>query len=674
MMGNRDSSAGPAAESLVPCFPHRLAMIRSKFALPFSTIAATMSSLVLILLVVTPAQPQDPFSPPGDVPLEDAAAELGDLEDLFGRPDVPQEEPGEPAEAGEPEARPDPAVQQLVERGRQNPNFLGDSIASLARVKAWDELDSLLATASDEGLEADVKARVAETVGAALMVRISTQEPIGEAAREFLEECQQAASDQRRDPQRLGEAILQLGSDSVDQRLAAMRTLLGAGEASIEALVEAIASDPQSPGRDDQLRVLARLGPGGPEALRQLVLYGQPPQRTAALSAIARLDPHNAIPDLATTFHAPDSSESEREIAAAALRRALGGVPSRDAALELLENRLQTSMREAARIDNDGKTRTVWSVDAEAGSVAPLDSHEIVAAYRRGYDAAARLLRVGSLPPTLARDALIGDLSYRVLVNPEWGAESDRQRVGQMHAIDVDRISLALQRAVQLSNWPAAIGLLRLIEEDASQEQRDRLLRGGGGDPTPLVRAATAAEPRVRYEAVSAIGRVSVGDTYPGISSVRQTAAEMQSLGERPVAVLVETRMEVSQHLESLLEQLGYDVQLVGSVRSLERILAGGSELSFILAKTRLADATPIEMVDRVRRRSIGQEVPIAFFGEPIDRWEEDRWDTPTMRIAEPVTTAGFRPLLDAIELRRRLPPLTGTDRYLYREQASHAF
>lgn len=652
------------------------------FASPprFPCLPVAVSALLGGLLLAELGRTQDPFatdpfSDPDAANLAVDPFDSGESDRLFGRSDVPRLE----SEIRGP--APDPSVRQLVERARSEPRFLGDSIASLARMGAWLDLEQLLSSVSADALEPSLTAGIADTVGPALMLRIMSREEIGESSRQLLEACQVASSERRLDQQRLRDAVGELGSSSIDDRLAATRSLLVGGEASIQALVESIVSDPETHSRDDQLRLLSQFGPGGLESLGQLALYGELPQRAAAVSAIARLDPRGSVDDLVTALHAADSSADERQVAAAALRRVLGGVPGRSASLELLANRLRTVISEAARIDNDGQTRTIWSVDESRASVIPIQSYEIVAAYRRGYDAVARLHRVGDLPPEVAADALIADLSYRVLVDPEWGTESARQTISPVHAVDAIGLSYALERAVDAGNWPAAVGLLRLIDDSLSPQERNQLLRGGGGDPTPLVRAASASEPQVRYEAVSAIMRIAGDETYPGISSVRRTLAEMRSLGQRPIVVLVETRMEVSQRLERLLDQLGYQVQLVGSVRSLESVLQDGGDLRFIIAKTDLADTTPIEMLDRVRRTSIGRNIPIVFFGEPHGFFRElptglgeGRWDAPTLLINEPLTTAGLRPLLDLVELRRRLPPLTGVDRRLYREHAVASF
>ena len=583
-----------------------------------------------------------------------------------------------------PAGRSDPARSQLIRRAQLDPAFLGTAVESLARVNAWESLDELLSSSAVDDVDDETKASIAETVGPAVMLRILRQESLGDASREFLQSCRQAASDLRRDEERLREAITQLDSDAVDGRLAGMRTLLDGGEASIAVLVDAIVSGDDSRHRDDRLRVLARLGSGGRAAHRQIALYGEPDARASAIAALARLDAESSLADLLTAAHADNAVDAERDAASQALRRILNGKPTRQAAIAWLTRDLRKTVETARQVENDGQPETIWTLAEDGRSVTPIDSYRIVAAYRDGYDAAARLLRIGGLDRELAADALIADLNYRVLVDPEWAAADPPQSVADQYSVDAPQLALAIDRALQTSAWPAVIGLLRMVDtvaaRDGTPDQAavDRLLRFGG-EPTPLVRAASAANPRVRYEATSLIRQLTAdgladAESFPGISSVRRTAAEMRSLPDRPLMWLVETRPEVTRRIEALFTRLGYDVEVFGSVRSLESQLRRGGDVRLILAKTRLADATPIEMLDRVRRDSLGREIPIVFFSDSEPIRIDNRWDTIATSIPEPRTTAGLSPLLDAIDHRRRLPAMTGIDRQLYRDQMTEPF
>ena len=89
----------------------------------------------------------------------------------------------------------------------------------------------------------------------------------------------------------------------------------------------------------------------------------------------------------------------------------------------------------------------------------------------------------------------------------------------------------------------------------------------------------------------------------------------MSTLGNLPSAILVETRDDVVIRQESILSSVGYQVDVVGSVAQLQRRVVRGGDIRMILSKTELADASPIEMIDLVRRIPQGRDIPIVFYG-----------------------------------------------------------
>ena len=65
---------------------------------------------------------------------------------------------------------------------------------------------------------------------------------------------------------------------------------------------------------------------------------------------------------------------------------------------------------------------------------------------------------------------------------------------------------------------------------------------------------------------------------------------------------------------------MGYRTEVIGSVLQLEREIARGGDLRLVLSKTQLWDIPPVEMIDRVRRMPLGQNVPIVFYGDAASR------------------------------------------------------
>jgi CheY-like chemotaxis protein len=331
---------------------------------------------------------------------------------------------------------------------------------------------------------------------------------------------------------------------------------------------------------------------------------------------------------------------------------------------------------QARRVENDGQLTTLWSVSADQTSVSFQPASVVIAAYRDAADAGSRLRRVGGLTPENVQAVLAADLAYRVMIDPDWGDPDQIQAVRAAHGSATAgwSLSAAIGLALELGDHAATIGLIRMVDSETSDADRDMLLTGSGASPTPLVNAASSPHPRVRYEAALAVARLRLaegGRRYPGSSRVMHCLSEMRSLGEQPTAILVETRSEVVLHMERLLGSIGFEVEVVGSVSQLQRRVARGGDLRMILSKTQLSDLPPVELIDLVRRIDRGHELPIVFYGsKPAAGIQGARWQTPTMLIDLPVSAAAFDGMLDAVARKRRVPALSVIDRQSYRNAA----
>ena len=613
-----------------------------------------------------------------------------------------------------------PFVVQLLARSGRGTNAAADAIAALTRTRHWQAVDQLLNTAAGQVTTDAAKAQMGRRIGAAALLQITGQDEISEASRQFASELARAASQQKETPEQLAAAIDAIDAESVDRQLAALRTVLAGGNEAIAALVQQVVSANPSANRDDLLRTLLRMGDGGPEALRQLALYAAPAQRMRALQALVRINPDAVISELVTALHASDITVEERQFAAEVLARLTTAPPSRGQAMAFLLHQLREKQADAAAALNDEHTATQWTVRADGSGVSFVNTRRILKAYRQASDAAAMLRRLGPLPSDAAEAAINADLAYRVMIDPQWGLPEQIETVRQRFTdqISAAGLSAAIADALDRHDTPALVGLLRLLRGsvltgDASAgsltlTDRDQLLRGTGAEPTPLVQAASSSPARVRYEAAEAILRLrQTGEAtttalldgpLAGGPRVQRTLTEMRSLQERPTAIVVETRPQVTQHLESLLSRLGYRVETVPTVGSLLRRVVQGGDIQLILSKAQLADLPPIELVDRVRRMEVGRTIPIAFYDElgseadpeaalqslasaqPIAGFDSvaaatatHRWDAVTIRIPLPKTPAGLLPLYEQLDQNRRLPPLSALDRRLYRDAASDA-
>jgi hypothetical protein len=84
-----------------------------------------------------------------------------------------------------------------------------------------------------------------------------------------------------------------------------------------------------------------------------------------------------------------------------------------------------------------------------------------------------------------------------------------------------------------------------------------------------------------------------------------------------------------------------------------------------------MADLSPLEMIDSVRRMNRGRQLPIAVYGDQAPYLGDSRWSAPTTWIEGSVSLSSLDELFDLVTRSRRMPPLTIIDRQSYRESAA---
>lgn len=635
----------------------------------------------------------DPFGMGGGANGDEAGLFGGDFGGGFAPAPTPAAAAAQPAA----DEAADPLVLELRRYAAGNPEQLGVAVREATRLRLWSELDTFLRKTRIEGLTPPERARVAATIGGALLARAWTEATIGEEARESLGMLREAAAAAAIDPARLDAAIEQLGSASYDDRLGATRTLLRGGNAALAKLAAAAAAaEPPAP-RERIIEVLRGFGQSGFDAVAPLALYGAEPLPAGALQTLAALDRDQAIPMLVSALHSRSASRAERQVAAAALQRLFPTLPSR--------HETETYLVDQLRVANDAYLRSgygfpgagIWQIDATRTAVERVVPTLPVAAARRAVDIAAMLQRIGERHPSTLSAAVRAELRYRIVIDPVFGSEADlaaiRASWGEAIAepIFLSRmLSDALGKPVgdsladtfadsvgdsigaagrsgaggpsEVDDDPAAaIAIIRLMAAVGDVE----VVHTTDASPSPLVAAVSHADPRVRYEAASAIGTLAPDRPYEESHRVLDRWIEMSQLDDAPLALLMMNEALSARILNSHLDQLGYRVVRVPTAAALVEAVDAGGDLQLIVATTTPPDMVAVEMVDRLRRQRFGGTVPILLVGEPTETLVSvgDRWSGPMRRMLLPHTVAAFaatvRPMVDASPL----PALSAAER-----------
>lgn len=581
-----------------------------------------------------------------------------------------------PAQTGEENSALIDSAFRMVNRGDAE---RARAIELLTRSGEFESVDQVLSSIEASKETTEAIAAITEALGPALVLRLQAREDLSEKSQAVLIQSLKAQRELRESPATLDQAIEQLGQPSDDSKLGAARTLLKGGQASIVRIVGHMMSDPDAANSRDLLRVLGQLGAGGSDALIQLAVYGDDKTRQNAMTALSRLE-HPLI-DAATlsNLHAEDSSARLRAIAARLAQSRFGRLPERSESLAALEVMLDREIDQANRFRNDPSVVTAWTLNTNDNSVSSVQTSLSLAERRDSVDVGAMMRRVGSIGLDRERKIAVADLGYRMAVDPDWGDDGQADAAIEAFPWLADPLTVlaTLEQAIELDDLAATLPVLRLIQADRV-DAAGVLLVHSQPAPSALVQLASSSIARVRYEAAAAIAATGMDEPYAGSSTVRRTFAEMSRLGDRPIVVLIETRLGVRSQLSSLLSRLGFSVRMTGSAQEALRIVGvSGSDVRFVLAKTRLSDLAPIELVDRIRRLEVGHNVPIVFYlgdttaNTDLSWLDSPRWPGLTTAINLPATPSGMVPVLQQIENQQTVTPLSESDRSQFREIGS---
>ncbi len=523
------------------------------------------------------------------------------------------------------------------------------------------------------------RTRLAQRISADLLLRVLSDPRYSEVAAQQAQALLSAAKRELENPRRLSEAIAAIGTADADAQLAAYRQLLASGEASIGPLSVAAARETDVNRRDSLLSALRRFGRGGPAALAQLALYGAPSVASGALIALDRLDRTAALPYVLAALHS-DADDQRRDTAAALLSGRYRSLPTRYEVELFLLDHLMNVRRGAARairneVVDQPEIETVWTLAEDGLSLIATRTAAGTAAEHAAADAARLLWSLGDIGAESRGAALLADLAYRYRLDSlEFRAPSEESLQSSLQtSLDSQTLRNLLVTSLESADYSAAIAVLNRIDHDTPQSAHT-WLAGDGVSPTPLVAAASHPLPRVRYDAALAISRLQFDGPFRGSSAVLSRWIEMAGLTREPLVLAIETRVEAAGQIERALASLGYRVEVVSSVGDAIEAVDRGGDIRMLVATTVLPDRNAIELLDGVRRRPLGNRLPIFLHG-PSDRAvvaavEQARWETPTTHAEQlPVTISGWATILADAERALPLPALTSIERLDFRRE-----
>ena len=582
------------------------------------------------------------------------------------------------APAEPPATESDPYLRELVRRSRQNNQQLALSIRDALRLNLIPLADQFLSSVAARNPSPQELAMMAEVISTERLLRVATNLEMGDAAKKQAQAMIDALRSQQQDTARLLQAANLLSSPSTDQQLGAMRVLLAGGEKSVEVLSLEIAKSTDNAKRDSMLQVLLKLGEGGKDALSQLAIYGTPELRAGAIQAITRVDESLAKPiAVAMLFDTAANEPSKAFVRQWLLVRYPKLPPQAEAELYLLDRLAQAKHSIEIASKHSGVTM-LWAIGTDGKSLVHQRVTRELAAFRSFIDHARLLRQLPNLSPEAFNEGLSAELAYQYEIDP-LGIEVDRAPILSIwgaDALSAEHLDTLLQMALDRNDLAVAISTLHLMDE-SDRPDADLLMASSGSRMTALVAASMHAQPRVRFSAANAIARLEYQRAYTGCSDVLKRWLEMNQLTREPVILLVETRNEVSAQIERVLTSMGYRIEVVDTVQGAVQAVDRGGDLRCVVSTTILPDRSSLELVDRVRRRPLGKDLPILLHG-PVDNGvnqalTDQRWQAPVVHFEIPASSAGWSTILQPIEATRPIMPLSAVERIDFKQTAARA-
>jgi len=533
-----------------------------------------------------------------------------------------------------------PAVRAVLELDPRTPVDLARAARVLTELDRPDlgkrMLRKLLASKPTPQQLADL----AERFGTPMFINMANRKELLPEAQQLAQAVLAAANSRAQDPKRVAGLIAKLQDPSPAERAAAIAGLHEAHEVGVSALIGILADPARSAEHAVGRAALVEMGPVAIGPLLGVLERSDPRLMAQAIGILGKLRAREAAIYLIGPYTSEMSDPALRDAAGRALKQLLGAVPGRQQAVRLLTERAREYFQRRRRVQADASGLVeVWRWDAGKRACVltklPAEDAALTTAARLARDAFAlakddpdvRRLYLATMLEAAAYEAGLdkplaagqGTAADEAAGFPTAVIEDVMQ-----HAIDGGHIAAAT----------AAAGILgRTGETEALLYQ--------GARPSPLVRAATHGDRRLRIAALEAIVRLQPARPYAGSSCVTQSLGFFAASRGTRRAVVASPIADVSQTLAGMLAGMGYEIDTAATGRDLLRRAAATSDCELVLIDAGISRPGADVLVQQLRRDYRCADVRVGLIARSgyLDRARQiARRDPLTMAFSRPHT------------------------------------
>lgn len=408
----------------------------------------------------------------------------------------------------------------------------------------------------------------------------------------------------------LRDAFRRASAGSVSERARGITDARKGGASAIKALVvDLIGSSEER--RQTATELLPFFEEDAVSALIACVRTATDEQLPSFVEALADFSDVRVGPELAARYYL-DSRDEGKIALEKALSKQYSEIPSaEDVAGRAYEDALEY-YRNQKRLPNvvDG-VAVVWDWNARGESLArvelPVDSITRMEAARLALVSYLVGRGIGAVPPgvqELAIAAVAERAAYRV------GLDSPRQGVAGFEAelpnLAAPELVAGLKYALDSEHYVGA-----LIPAVLLQERGDESLCYGDGGSTPITRAATCPDRRVRYQALAAIVRWNPEKPYPGSSRVASGLEWFASASGERVVVVADPQLANASQIGQAFALAGFRVIPASTGRAALLAARNNADVELVFATSRVSEPTIETLAQALRGDARTRDVPL---------------------------------------------------------------
>jgi hypothetical protein len=513
----------------------------------------------------------------------------------------------------------DPRVTALLETNPSTPRDLFRVIDLLVEMGYPQVAKPLLTKLSEAAADEAKLAEVGRQFGRPAV------EKLGNAPAELQPEARQTADrilaatrNHDRDPARIASLIELLKDPSFDARIGAMTSLRAGEDASVEALL-AVLLDPARGAEHPQVRTaLAAMDQHAVGPIAAMAGAKDEGVRIAALQTAALMRDADSLAPLYGAALVPGQPPAVRQTGEAALKLRLKKLPRpEEASADLYVAARSAYLKSGAVPSNQKPAPTVsspmiWTWDEASrrpvGKSTNTDSE---------LEQAVRLARyAGEITGGLARYLYwAADLELEVAAaGPSKAREAAAAWAARVKPSAVDLEGL-LEYTLEAGHTRVAAEIVRLL---AAAGGKRGLVSPVAGKPSPLVKAATDPDRRVRFAAVDSILALNPTEPFVGAAGVYDAVGYFASSIGREKVLVVDVSPTRARNVGGLSAARG-TVVTAESTRDAMRVLSQDPDVTMVLVARQMLLPQMGAIVGQLRADYRTRRLPVAVYCAPDD-------------------------------------------------------